>query len=70
MTNGYPIFGWSSIIPIMNQAGREPENEEASFHSNEENDDIIEYVEGEGKLNKKNTSESNKIDTPQVGIVT
>ena len=29
MTKGYPIFEWSPGIPIMNQVGSEPENEES-----------------------------------------
>ena len=35
MTKVYPNFEWSPAIPIMDQADSEPENEEASFHSNE-----------------------------------
>ena len=40
MTKGYPIFEWSPGIKILDQADSEPENEEAPFHINEENDDI------------------------------
>ena len=46
MTKGYPIFEWSSGIPIMDQANREPENEKAYIHINKENDIITEYGEG------------------------
>ena len=49
-TKGYPIFEWSTVIPIMDQADSEPENEETSFHSNEESDDITDY----GKKQEKN----------------
>ena len=50
MTKGYPIFDWIPGIHIMDQSDSEPENEEASFHINEENDDATEYGEGEGKI--------------------
>ena len=45
MTKGYPILEWSPVIPIMYQADSEPKNEASSFHSNEENGDMIEYGE-------------------------
>ena len=37
----------------MYQADSEPENEEVSFHSNEENYDITEYGEGEGNTKEE-----------------
>ena len=49
MTKEYNIFYWSPGIEIMVQAYSEPENKEEEFHSNEVNDDITEYGEGEGK---------------------
>ena len=48
-TKGYSTFEWSPGIPIIDQAYSEPENKEEEFHSNEVNDDITEYGEGEGK---------------------
>ena len=49
MIKGYPIFEWIPVVSIIDQLYSEPKDEEKSFHSNEENDDIIEYEEGEGK---------------------
>ena len=37
----------------MDQADSEPENEEASFQSSEENNDITAFGEGEGKTEEK-----------------
>ena len=47
MTKGYPIFEWSPEIPIMEQSDSDPENEESSFHRNEETNDMAEYGEVE-----------------------
>ena len=53
MTKGYPIFNWSPRIPIIDQAESTAENKKVSFHRNEENDDITEYGEGEGKTEEE-----------------
>ena len=37
----------------MDQLDSETENEEASFQSNKDNDNIKEYVEGEGKTEEE-----------------
>ena len=51
MTKGYPAFKCIPLVPTMEQANwahpleSEPDYEEASFHSNKENEDIPEYEE-------------------------
>ena len=45
MTKECPIFQWNPGIPIMDQADSKPENMRASFHINEENEDMIYYGE-------------------------
>ena len=47
MTKACPIFECIPVIAIMDQSDIEPENEEASFHSNEENNNMAYHGEEE-----------------------
>ena len=50
MNKRYPIFEWIPIIPIVDQANSETENEELLYKRSEDDDDTAEYGEGEGQI--------------------
>ena len=50
MKKRYPIFEQIPIIPIVDQANSETENEELLYKRSEDDDDNEEYGKGEGQI--------------------